>query len=157
MSEQIRELSSSLQNVDLQGRRMSRFGFEPYSLPASRVRTESPDFSSYVHVLPASCFTTRGLVPAVPPRWTLPCFDFPQRARSFERILAWDRHRHHRCMRWTALVSNLLWAKSCSTNANYYSRSTLVRITLPVPRACLLLSEDHRIWALHATIRRRLL
>lgn len=36
MSDQIKELSSSLQNVDLQGRRLSRFAFEPYSLPASR-------------------------------------------------------------------------------------------------------------------------
>lgn len=40
MSDQIRELSTSLQNVDLQGRRLSRFAFEPYSLPASRVRTD---------------------------------------------------------------------------------------------------------------------
>jgi hypothetical protein len=37
MSDQIKELSTSLQNVDLQGRRLSRFAFEPYSLPASRV------------------------------------------------------------------------------------------------------------------------
>ncbi|KAH7353640.1 nitrogen permease reactivator protein, partial [Plectosphaerella cucumerina] len=39
MSDQIKELSTSLQNVDLQGRRLSRFAFEPYSLPASRINS----------------------------------------------------------------------------------------------------------------------
>lgn len=33
----IKELSQSLQNTQLQGRRMSHFAFEPVSLPASRV------------------------------------------------------------------------------------------------------------------------
>lgn len=37
MSDQIKELSSSLHAADLQGRRLNGFSFEPYSLPASRV------------------------------------------------------------------------------------------------------------------------
>ncbi|KAL9947275.1 serine/threonine protein kinase [Verticillium nonalfalfae] len=37
MSDQLKELTTSLQATNLQGRRLSRFAFDPYSLPASRV------------------------------------------------------------------------------------------------------------------------
>ncbi|CRK17727.1 hypothetical protein BN1708_003008 [Verticillium longisporum] len=36
MSDQLKELTTSLQATNLQGRRLSRFAFDPYSLPASR-------------------------------------------------------------------------------------------------------------------------
>lgn len=39
--EELRALSKSLQSAPLQQRRMNVFGFEPYSLPASRVRYPS--------------------------------------------------------------------------------------------------------------------
>ncbi|KAG7152077.1 hypothetical protein HYQ46_012095 [Verticillium longisporum] len=39
MSDQLKELTTSLQATNLQGRRLSRFAFDPYSLPASRVRS----------------------------------------------------------------------------------------------------------------------
>jgi len=37
-AEELRELSKSLQGSHLQERRMNIFAFEPFSLPASRVR-----------------------------------------------------------------------------------------------------------------------
>lgn len=43
----LKELSKSLHGTHLQERRMSRFGFEPVSLPASRVRYIYPLFSKH--------------------------------------------------------------------------------------------------------------
>jgi hypothetical protein len=45
----LKELSKTLQNTQLQGRRMSHFAFEPVSLPASRVRLLSCS-TAYLHL-----------------------------------------------------------------------------------------------------------
>ncbi|KAM0277173.1 hypothetical protein ACHAQH_006020 [Verticillium albo-atrum] len=42
MSDQLKELTTSLQATNLQGRRLSRFAFDPYSLPASRGDANDP-------------------------------------------------------------------------------------------------------------------
>lgn len=53
----VKELSQTLQSSDLQERRMCHFAFEPFSLPASRVRSVSRKSSS---ALLASTARARG-------------------------------------------------------------------------------------------------
>lgn len=71
-ADQLRALSKSLRGCHLQEQRMNIFSYQPYSLPASRVRFYCPPPSSNARLILSVC-ATRNASRCVD---TIPCSDF---------------------------------------------------------------------------------